>query len=192
MWAQLSTWRVQDGQFPELKVGDKWDTRLEVVLDGAEEVVNTSSLGIRLVGDPLTPAGPLYEVVGRVCEDDIIGLYLDAAEIVVAPTSSSTWPLDTILRFQAELFGSQCLFSEPPDPLIRSWRVRRLVIRYMRAVPDGDPKSWRSDPRDVRFREVDRMRMWADATGPVGSGKMDPFDDGPRTSDYLLEVDPVV
>jgi len=36
------------------------------------------------------------------------------------------------------------------------------------------------------------MRMWEDATGPIGPGKMSPLDDGPRMSDYLLEVDPVV
>jgi len=166
MWVQLSTWRVQDGQFPELAVGDTWDTRLEVVLDGAEQVPDALPLGIRLVGKPLTPAGPLYEIVGRVCEDDVVGLYLDAAEIVVAPTSYSTWPRDTVLRLQAELLGSENLFSEPPDPLIRSWRVRRLVIRYARAVPAGEQESWRSDSTDVRFREVDRMRMWGTPPGP--------------------------
>lgn len=28
--------------------------------------------------------------------------------------------------------------------------------------------------------------------GPAGTGKMSPFDDVPRMSDYLLEVDPVI
>lgn len=192
MWAQLSIWRVQDGRLPELAIGDTWDTRFEVILDGAEEVVSSTPLGIRVVADPLTPAGPTYEIVARMLPDDVIGHYLDAAEIVVAPSSYSTWPPDTVLRFRSELLGSESLFSEPPDPLIRSWRVRRLVIRYTKAIPDGYPRSWHPEPTDVRFREVDRMRMWEDATGPIGPGKMSPLDDGPRMSDYLLEVDPVV
>jgi hypothetical protein len=183
MWAQLSTWRIQDGQFPELAVGDTWNTRLEVELDGAEEAPDTTPLGLRLVGEPLTPTGPLYEIVGRVYEDDVFGHYLDAAEIVVAPTSYSTWPRDTVLRLQAELMGSECLFSDPPDPLVRSWSVRRLFIRYTRSVPDSDPNSWCRDPTDVRFRAVDRMKMWDDGRNP--------FPDGRREADYILEIEAI-
>jgi hypothetical protein len=191
VWAQLSIWRVQDGQLEELAVGDTWKTRFEVILDGAEDVAPSIPLGIRLVRDPLTDLGPRYEIVGRVLEDEVAGTYLDAGEVVVAPSSPSTWPIDTVLRFQSELYGSESWVSEPPDPLIRSWRVRRLLIRYTRAVPNGEPRSWRPDPTDVRFREIERMRMWEDATGPIGPGKMSPFDDGPRSSDYLLEVEPL-
>jgi hypothetical protein len=192
VWAQLSIWRVQDGQLEELAVGNTWNTRLEVILDGSAEVAPSTPLGLRLVSDPLTDSGPRYEIVGRVLEDDVVGMYLDVGEIVVAPSSYAEWPADTVLRFQSELSGSEALISEPPDPLIRNWRVRRLVIRYKRAVPTGEPRSWRPDPTDVRFREVDRMRMWEDATGPIGPGKMSPLDDGPRMSDYLLEIDPVI
>jgi hypothetical protein len=189
VWAQLSIWRVQDGQWDELAVGDTWKTRFEVILDGAEDVAPSIPLGIRLVRDPLTDLGPRYEIVGRVLEDEAAGMYLDAGEVVVAPSSLSTWPINTVLRFQSELYGSESWVSEPPDPLIRSWRIRRFLIRYMRAVPDGEQRSWRSDPTDVRFREIERMRMWEDATGPIGPGKMSPVDDGLRSSDYLLEIE---
>jgi hypothetical protein len=188
MWAQLSTWRVQDGQFPELAVGGTWNTRLEVTLDGAEEVTGPTPLGARLIGDPLTPAGPRYEIVGRVHRDGVVGTSLDAGEVVVAPTTYSTWREGTVLRTQSEFYGSEALISEPPDPLIRGWRVRQLFIRYVKAVPDGDPNSWRRDWTDVRFRAVDRMSMWEDDDG---SGKS-PFNDGARLPDYLLEIDPIV
>jgi hypothetical protein len=187
VWAQLSIWRVQDGQLEELAVGDTWNTRLEVFLDEAEEVESSTPLGLRLLGDPLTDSGPRYEIVGRVAEDGV--RHLDVGEIVVAPSSYSTWPLDTVLRFQSELSGSEAWESDLPDPLIRSWRVRRLFIRFKRAVPTGEPRSWRPDHTGVRFREIDRMRMWEDATGPIGPGKMSPLDEGRRMSDYLLEVD---
>src|SRR5579863_8238230 len=124
---------------------------------------------------------------GRVVEDDAAGTSLDAGDLVVAPTAYSTWPAGTVLRIQSELRGSEALESEPPDPLIRGWRVRQLFIRYTKAVPDGDPNSWRPDWTDVRFREVDRMKMWDDDP-PT---RKTPFDDGPRIPDYLLEIDPV-
>jgi hypothetical protein len=186
VWAQLSPWRVQDGQFPELGVGDIWNTRFEVILDGAEEVVRWTPVGISLIGDPLTSVGPRYEIVGRVSRDEVVGMSLDAGEIVLAPTPYSTWPAGTVLRFQSELCGSEALESEPSDPLIRGWRVRTLFIRYTKSVPDLDPNSWRPDWTDVRFREVDRMRRWDD-DDPTGES---PFDDGPRIPDYLLEIDP--
>jgi hypothetical protein len=189
VWAQLSIWRVQDGQLDELAVGDTWNTRLEVNLDEEEQVDPSTPLGLGLVGDPLTDSGPRYECVARVLRDDVFGTFLDVGNIVVAPSSLSEWPVDTVLRFQSELSGSEAWFSEPPDPLIRSWRVSRLFIRYKRAVPTGEPRSWRPGPTDVLFREVDRMSMWEDATGPIGPGRMSPVDDGPRMSDYLLEID---
>jgi hypothetical protein len=172
----------------ELAVGDTWNTRLEVILDEAEEVELSTPPRLRLLGDPLTDLGPRYEIVGRVAEHGV--RYLEVGEIVVAPSSYCKWPRDTVLRIKSELSGSEAWESEPPDPLIRSWRVRRLFIRFKRAVPTGEPRSWRPDPTGVRFREIDRMRMWDDATGPIGPGKMRPLDDGRRMSDYLLEVDP--
>ena len=187
VWAQLSTWRVQDGQFPELGVGDIWKTRFEVILDDAEEVLSATPVGIRMIGDPLTPIGPRYEIVGRVHRDEVVGTSLDAREIVVAPTAYSTWPEGTVLRTRSEFYGSEALDNEPPDPLIRSWRVRELFIRYARAVPDRDPNSWRRDLTDVRFLAVERMRMWDDDDH---TGK-NPFNDGARLPDYLLEIDSI-
>jgi hypothetical protein len=186
VWAQLSTWRVQDGQLPELSVGDIWSTRFEVILDGAEEVDASTPLGIRMIGDPLTAGGSVYEIVGRIGSDVVAGATLDAGQIVVAPTSYPTWPDGTVLKLQSEFYGSEALESEPPDPLIRPWRVSRLFTRWARAVSDGDPNSWRPDRTDVRFHAIDRMRMWEDddTVGPS------PFEDGPRLSDYLLEIDP--
>ena len=186
MWAQLSTWHVEDGQFPELAVGDIWNTRFEVFLDGRKGVASSTPLGIAMIGDPLTPVGPLYEIVGRVLEDEI-STSLDAGELVVAPSAYSTWPPGTVLRIQSELCGSKALESEPPGPLIRSWHVRQLFIRYAKAVPDGDANSWRPDHADVRFRAIDRMTIWDDDP-PSG---MNPFNDGPRIPDYLLEIDPI-
>lgn len=186
MWAQLSTWRVQDGQFPELAVGDIWNTRFEVFLDSVEEVASSTPLGIAMIGDPLTPVGPLYEIVGRVLEDEV-GISLDAGDLDVAPTPYSTWPAGTVLRIRSELCGSEALDNEPPDPLIRGWRIRQLFIRYAKAVPDGDPNSWRPDWTDVRFRAVDRMRR-SDDDPRIGNV---PFNDGPRFPDYLIEIDPV-
>ena len=112
---------------------------------------------------------------------------MDAGDLVVAPTGYSTWPEGTVLRIQSELYGSEALESEPPDPLIRGWRVRQLFIRYAKGVPDGDPNSWRKDWTDVRFRAVDRMSIWDD-DHPTGKS---PFGDGPRLPDYLLEIDPI-
>lgn len=192
MWAQLEIWRVQDGQFPELAVGGVWETRLEVGTDDVEEVPPETPLGIELVEGPLSSPGPRYELVGQVGKDSVIGTFLDVGEFPVAPLSLSNWQVGTFLRLRSSLWGSQCLFSEPPDPLIRSWRVCQLFIRFARAVPDSEPRSWRSDLSDVKFRSIERMRMWDDATGPIGPGPMSPLDDGPRSSDYLLEVEPLV
>src|ERR1700722_4227038 len=96
MWAHLSIWPVQDGQFPELAVDDIWNTRLEVILDGAEEVASSTPVGVRMIGDPLTPVGPRYEIGGRVRRDEVVGTSFDAGELVVAPTAYSTWPEGTV------------------------------------------------------------------------------------------------
>jgi hypothetical protein len=183
VWASLESWRVQDGQFRELAVGDTWDTRLEVNLDDAEEVAPWTVLGLHLVGDPLSPSGPQYEIVACVQGDDVIGMYVASGEVVLAP--ASYWPdpppLGTIIRFHSDLAGSESLESDPPDPLIRTWTVRRLIARYTRLVPDRDPNSWVTEKSDVRFREIERMQMWTDENNP--------FEDGRRLADYLLEID---
>lgn len=172
---------------PSVAVGDTWNTRLEVSLNGVEEVAPPTDLGLYLVGDPLTPSGPLYEIVGCVREDETIGKYVDADQVVVAPASSSPdWPLHLgqIIRFQSELLGSECLHSEPPDPLIRSWTVHRLFVRYTRLVPDLDPKSWVTERSDVLFSEIDQIQTWTDEDNPFGDGR--------RLADYVLEIDPIV
>ena len=184
MWAELEMWRVQDGQFPELAVGDTWATRLEVILDHPEEVASSTELGIRLVHDPLTPPGPRYEIVARVDVDATHGAFLDAGELVVALDGQTDWPSGTTLRFTSGLIGSEALFSDPPDPILRRWRVLRLFVTSTRLVPDGDPNSWRPDRSDVRFEEVDRMRAWEKEGTPFF------LTQEWRQAAYLLEIVP--
>jgi len=129
MWAALEVWRVQDGQLPELAVGDTWCTRFEVVLRDAEELASSTTLGMRLVEDPLTPTGPRYDFVARVTEDEASGHLLDAGEILVAPLTTATLHQGAVIHFRGELWGTERLYREPPDPLIRDWRVRQLFVR---------------------------------------------------------------
>lgn len=181
MWTELGIWRVQDGQFPELAVGDVWEARLEVETGDAEEAATKTAPGIELIDGPLTAPGPRYELVGRVEEDSLIGTFLDVGTFPVAPLGLTNWQPGAYIRLRSELYGSECLFSEPPDPLIRPWRVRQLAIRYARALPDIDPDSWRPSRSDVRFRAIERMSMWADSSNP--------FADAPRIADYVIEVE---
>jgi hypothetical protein len=112
------------------------------------------------------PQGARYEIVGRVLEDEVAGTYLDVGETVAAPAAYTTWPKGTIIRFRSGLHGCEALSSEPPDPWVTSWYVRGLFVRYVRSVPDVDPNSYRPDWTDVRFREIEQMRMWSDERNP--------------------------
>lgn len=184
MWAELEMWRVQDGQFPELAVGDIWSTRLEVVLDHPEEIASSTDVGIRLIRDPLTPPGPRYEIVARVGGDADHGTFLDAGEIVITPNANIDWPEGTMLRFDSGLHGSESLCNDPPDPTVRRWQVLRLFVTYTRLVPDDEPNSWRSDSSDVRFEEVDRMHVWTREGTPFF------LTQERRLAGYLLEIVP--
>jgi len=180
MWVQHSTWIVQDGGL-ELVVGDTWDTRLEVSLTGAEEVSLTTPSGLSLAHEPLSAAGPVYVGVGKLLQVEPIGKILDTGAVQVAPAAFTTWEAGTTLRFRSQLLAQPCLFSDPPDPLIRRWTVRQIVIRQWTSVADGLPNSYRIDPSTVRFRSIEGMRMWEDELDPTTGQRV--------ASDYLINLD---
>lgn len=180
MWVQHAIWIVQDDGV-EVGVGDRWETRIEVSLSDAQTVADSAPSGIDLISEPLSVQGPRYSIVGRVLEEDEHhGTRLDVGDLLVAPTSYQTWPVGTVLSFQSELYAQPSMTTEPPDPLIRSWMVRQLFVRWWKAVPDDEPNSYRPDFASVRFRPIDRMRMWEDGRNPEGAGRV--------ISGYLLDL----
>jgi hypothetical protein len=179
MWVQHSTWIVQDEGL-ELAVGDTWSTRLEVSLADAVEVEDSAPTGITLADPAMTVGGPTYDIVARMLGDQLARRYLQAGTYTMAPLGVSNWPIYTVMKFSSEIHARPCWISEPPDPLSQSWEVRQIFIRQWDAVPDDRPNSFRADRSSVRFRAIERMRMWEDEK---------PFDGEGRTlSDYVLEV----
>ena len=178
MWVVLEPWIVGDDGL-ELGEGDRWRTVLEVYLGGAEVVDDSSPLSFELTGDPLSIAGPNYDVVARVLSSEQ-GHYLDAAGVTLTPSALVQWRDDTVLTFQSELRGGWYPVIPPPDHLIFDGEVSRLFIREWDAVPDGTPNSYRRDPQTLRTRPIQRIQTWETV------GDIDPPN---RTiSDYLLEL----
>ena len=179
MWVLLSTWIVGDEGI-ELGEGDRWMTVLEVSLDGAEAVDSHSPLRFELVGDPLSVAGPSYDIVARVQSNETSGSFLDAGEVTLTPSALVQWPSGTVLAFKSELQGGWYPFIPPPKHLIVDGEVRQLFIREWDAVSDGAPDNYCPDPESLRVRSIRRMETWEI------SGRLD----GPDKviSDYLLEL----
>src|SRR5664280_397817 len=179
MWVQHSTWIVQDDGL-ELAIGDSWNTRLEVSLEDAEEVSTSTPFGLTLAGEPLTTEGPVYVGVAKLQEVEPNGKILDTGTLQVAPTAFTPWAVGTTLKFRSALYAQPCLFSDPPDPLIRGWAVRQILVRQWNSVPDKDPDSYRIDRSTVRFRSIERMQKWEDELDPTTGRRV--------ASDYLLKL----
>jgi hypothetical protein len=180
MWVQHSMWIVQDDGL-EVGVADSWDTRVEAWLGDAEEVPTSTPLGLSLANDPMTTDGPIYVGVGRMLQVEPIGHFLDTGSVQVAPISLSQHGVGATVRFRSLLYARPCLFSNPPDPLIKRWTVRQILVRQWESVPDVDPNSYRVDPSTVRFRAIERMRMWEDEVDPTTGQRV--------ASDYLLDLE---
>jgi hypothetical protein len=177
MWILLATWIVGDDGL-ELGEGDRWSTVLEVSPHDAEVVSPHSPQRFELVGDPLSVAGPRYDIVARVRSDEASGSFLDAGEVYL--TASVHWPPDTVLSLKTELQGGWYPAIPPPDHLIFDGEIQRLFIRQRTAVSDGAPNSYRPDLATARFRQIERIQMWEAARDLDGPHKI--------ISDYLLEL----
>jgi hypothetical protein len=178
MWVLLANWIVGDDGL-EIGKGDRWSTVLEVSLDGAEVVDPSAPLRFELT-DPFSVAGPKYDIVARVLSNEISGLFLDAGGVTLTPSALVQWPLGTVLAFKSELRGGWYPTIPPPAHLIFEGEVRQLFIRQRTAVPDGDPNSFRPDPKTVRFDPIQRIQTWETFRDLDRPDKV--------ISDYLLEL----
>lgn len=191
----------------ELEVGTTWKSKLDPYPKRAREVDPATPLGLDLISEPLTVAGPVYEIVARMVEHERTGGYLDAGLIKLQPQHQFAYrgldedrddsaprsaPVGTVLSFLSEVEAGPGYFFDDSDPSVGTWLIRQLYIRQWSVVSAGDPNSYRRDPTTVRFRPIQRMQMWDDERdfdedGQTASERS-PGQWRRTISDYLLEV----
>lgn len=66
VWAVVDQWMIFDGMVPPLAAGQTWEAGLELALADAVEVDSSTRPALRIRVDPVVPATPTYEVVGRI------------------------------------------------------------------------------------------------------------------------------
>jgi hypothetical protein len=180
VWVRLASWIVGDSGL-DIAVGGDWETVLEVSLSGAGPVDPSTPLGLTPIYDPLSIAGPVYEIVARIAEDETSGLHLDAGVAILVPSAYNEWPSGTVLTFRSELAGGRYPLIPPPKLLLRNGSVRQIFLRSWLAVPDNDPNSYRSDLSSLQVRPIDRISAMDDAMNREGPVR--------AIWDYLLDLD---
>jgi hypothetical protein len=179
MWTVLRDWVVGDLGI-ELSAGEPWSTVLEVSTADAEPLPSEGPFRCEIANDPLSIAGPVYDIVARLDRDENSESFLDADGIILTPQVFTPWPSGTVLAFQSELSVGFDLRDPAPEHLVHNFTVQQLFIREWDAVSDGAPRSYRRDPQTLRIRPIQRMQMWELSGGLDGPNKV--------LSDYLLEL----
>ncbi|MST32600.1 hypothetical protein GHK86_07670 [Acidimicrobiaceae bacterium USS-CC1] len=141
-WAVVDRWMIEDGMVPCPAVGQRWETGLEILLADAVEVDASARRTLRIGVDPLRPATPVYDVVGRLCPHPWQGWHLvDAGAVVfVGRDRGREFPHGATVRALSPLVVEPDHWADDlrvANPLgWRSWLVRRALGASALADPD--------------------------------------------------------